>query len=81
MKLQQLLGAEGTKRLLMDAVYLLSMGGNDYFNFYMSHSKSSNLTQPEKRVFVAKVTHSLSQVLQVICSNVTHNFSTWSQAL
>ncbi|KAL9671787.1 hypothetical protein QQ045_009360 [Rhodiola kirilowii] len=61
-KLKDQMGAAATKKLLMDAVYLFSIGGNDYFSFYTSHSKA---TQPQKHAIVASVTGNLSQILQV----------------
>ncbi|CAM8993781.1 unnamed protein product [Rhodiola kirilowii] len=64
-KLKDQMGAAATKKLLMDAVYLFSMGGNDYFSFYMSHSKAA-ATQPQKRAIVASVTGNLSQILQEV---------------
>uniref|UniRef100_A0A7N0ZXC3 Uncharacterized protein n=1 Tax=Kalanchoe fedtschenkoi TaxID=63787 RepID=A0A7N0ZXC3_KALFE len=62
--LKQQMGAAATGRLLTDAVYLFSMGGNDYFHFYLSNSKAA--TQPKKRGFVARVIGNLSQVLQEV---------------
>ncbi|GMH22026.1 hypothetical protein Nepgr_023869 [Nepenthes gracilis] len=63
--LKQQFGDLQTKRLLTKAVYLFSMGGNDYFSFYSSYPSAS---QSSQKRFVATVLGNLTQVLEEIYS-------------
>ncbi|GMH22018.1 hypothetical protein Nepgr_023861 [Nepenthes gracilis] len=55
------------KRLLTKAVYLFSMGGNDYFSFYSSYPSAS---QSSQKRFVVTVLGNLTQVLEVFLMDI-----------
>ncbi|XP_041017971.1 GDSL esterase/lipase 1-like isoform X2 [Juglans microcarpa x Juglans regia] len=61
--LRQKLGDVEAKKLLMKAVYLFSIGGNDYFSFYTQYP---NATQPYRRQYVGMVIGNLTSVLEEI---------------
>lgn len=61
--LKQQIGENQTQNLLKRAVYLFSIGGNDYFSFYSSHPNAS-LTAKTQHVRI--VTSNLTQVLEEI---------------
>uniref|UniRef100_A0A5B6Z5F4 Putative GDSL esterase/lipase 1-like n=1 Tax=Davidia involucrata TaxID=16924 RepID=A0A5B6Z5F4_DAVIN len=61
--LRQKLGDEETKKMLMNAVYLFSAGGNDYFSL---SSKNPNATQSYQREYVGMVIGNLTNVLKEI---------------
>ncbi|XP_062008804.1 GDSL esterase/lipase 1-like [Rosa rugosa] len=61
--LRQRLGDKETKKLLGRAVYLLSIGGNDYFSYA---SKNPKALQIYKRQYVAMVLRNLISVLKEI---------------
>ncbi|PRQ51677.1 putative SGNH hydrolase-type esterase domain-containing protein [Rosa chinensis] len=61
--LQQQLCDEEAKSLLGSAVYLISIGGNDYFSFYANYPYANESIQQE---FVAIVISKLTIVLQEI---------------
>ena len=60
--LRQKLGDVEAKKVLMRAVYLFSIGGNDYFSFY---SENPNATQSYRRQYVGMVIGNLTNVLKV----------------
>ena len=60
--LRQKLGDVEAKKVLMRAVYLFSIGGNDYFSFY---SQNLNATQSNRRQYVGMVIGNLTSVLKV----------------
>ncbi|GMY34845.1 GDSL esterase/lipase 1 [Fagus crenata] len=60
--LRQNLGDVEAKKVLMRAVYLFSIGGNDYFNF---HEQNPNATQTDRRQYVEMVIGNLTSVLNV----------------
>ncbi|KAL6335218.1 hypothetical protein AAG906_029449 [Vitis piasezkii] len=62
-QLKQKLGEVKTKKLLMRAVYLFSIGGNDYFGFYM---KNQNASQSSQTQFVGMVIRNLTNALEEI---------------
>ncbi|KAK9923824.1 hypothetical protein M0R45_032224 [Rubus argutus] len=62
--LQEQLGEEEAKSLLASAVYLISMGGNDYFTFYADYQE--NATESLQQEYVAIVIGNLTGVLQGI---------------
>lgn len=64
--LQKKLGDEEAKKVLMNAVYLFSIGGNDYFSFSSMNPKAS---QSSKGQCVKSVIGNLTSVLTV--SNIT----------
>jgi hypothetical protein len=61
--LRQKLGDVEANKVLMRAVYLFSIGGNDYFSFY-----SQNPTAPQsyRRQYVGMVIGNLTSVLKVM---------------
>jgi hypothetical protein len=61
--LQEQLGEEEAKSLLASAVYLISVGGNDYFTFYADYQE--NATESLQQEYVAIVIGNLTSVLQV----------------
>ncbi|KAM5579511.1 hypothetical protein ABKV19_009339 [Rosa sericea] len=61
--LQQKLGHLEAKRILRNAVYLISIGGCDYFSFYPTYP---NATEPQQEEYVAIVIGNLTTVLQDI---------------
>lgn len=61
--LQEQLGDEEAKKLLGSAVYLISMGGNDYFTFYAEYQE--NATEALQQEFIGIVIGNLTTVLQV----------------
>ncbi|TXG68204.1 hypothetical protein EZV62_003139 [Acer yangbiense] len=61
--LKQKLGDEKAKNVLNDAVYLFSIGGNDYFSFYQTYP---NASQYYKGKFVKMVIANLTSVLKEI---------------
>ncbi|XP_062008730.1 GDSL esterase/lipase 1-like [Rosa rugosa] len=61
--LQQKLGHLEAKRILRNAVYLISIGGCDYFSFYATYP---NATEPQQEEYVAIVIGNLTTVLQGI---------------
>ncbi|KAL6137372.1 hypothetical protein ACLB2K_062664 [Fragaria x ananassa] len=62
--LQEQLGDEEAKKLLGSAVYLISMGGNDYFTFYAEYQE--NATEALQQEFIGIVIGNLTTVLQGI---------------
>lgn len=60
--LRQKLGDVEAKKMLMRAVYLFSMGGNDYFSF---SSKYPNASQSYQQEYVGIVIGNLTEVLKV----------------
>ncbi|GAB4841937.1 hypothetical protein Ancab_011894 [Ancistrocladus abbreviatus] len=61
--LKRQFGEVETKNLMGRAVYLISMGGNDYFSFYSSYP---NATRSSQKQFVGIVTRNLTQILEEI---------------
>lgn len=61
-QLKQKLGEVKTKKLLKRAVYLFSIGGNDYFSFFRNNGNASKSSQAE---YVGIVIGNLTIVLQV----------------
>ncbi|KAE7998999.1 hypothetical protein FH972_003487 [Carpinus fangiana] len=61
--LRQKLGDVEAKKVLMRAVYLFSVGGNDYFSFY---TQNPNVTQSYRRQYVGMVIGNLTSVLKEI---------------
>ncbi|KAL0009719.1 hypothetical protein SO802_004827 [Lithocarpus litseifolius] len=61
--LKQKLGDVEAKKVLMRAVYLFSIGGNDYFSFY---SENPNASQSYRRQYVGMVIGNLTVVLNEI---------------
>ncbi|XAR49851.1 hypothetical protein NMG60_11004009 [Bertholletia excelsa] len=61
--LKQKLGDAETKKLLMRAVYLFSMGGNDYFRFSRNHPNASESYQ---KLYTQMVIGNLTQVIREI---------------
>ncbi|GAB2222192.1 hypothetical protein Droror1_Dr00013396 [Drosera rotundifolia] len=61
--LKQQFGEAETKRKLMRAIYLFSMGGNDYFSFYTSYPNASESAQKE---YVSIVIGNLTEVIEEI---------------
>ncbi|KAK4591482.1 hypothetical protein RGQ29_021615 [Quercus rubra] len=61
--LRQKLGDVEAKKVLMRAVYLFSIGGNDYFSFY---SENPNASQSYRRQYVGMVIGNLTNVLKEI---------------
>ncbi|KAK6914635.1 GDSL lipase/esterase [Dillenia turbinata] len=61
--LRQKIGATETKKFLGRAIYLFSIGGNDYFQFYSDYPNS---TQFHKRQFIATVIGNFTAVLKEI---------------
>ncbi|XP_065869352.1 GDSL lipase-like isoform X2 [Euphorbia lathyris] len=62
---QQLNGAEEAEKFLRRAVYLFSIGGNDYFDFY---SSNPNATESDQRAYVEMVVGNLTSVLKELYS-------------
>lgn len=60
--LQQKLGSIKAIRVLREAVYLISIGGGDYFGFYTNFPNATESLQLER---VAVVIGNLSIILQV----------------
>lgn len=60
--LQQKLGGVKAKRVLREAVYLISIGGVDYSDFYLEFQNSTESLQLER---VAAVLGNFSIILQV----------------
>ncbi|KAJ0007567.1 hypothetical protein Pint_29388 [Pistacia integerrima] len=67
--LKQKLGDKEAKKVSRNAVYLFSIGGNDYFSFSSMNRKAS---QSSKGQYVKSVNGSLTSVLTV--SNICHSF-------
>ncbi|GKV09740.1 hypothetical protein SLEP1_g21196 [Rubroshorea leprosula] len=61
--LRKEIGNEAAKNLLKRAVYLFSIGGNDYFNFYTMYPSA---TQTDQRKYVEMVIGNLTSVLKEI---------------
>ncbi|KAK9923820.1 hypothetical protein M0R45_032220 [Rubus argutus] len=70
--LQQQLGDEEAKSLLKRAVYLISMGANDYVAFFSNYPSASESFQQE---FVANVISKLTTVLKEIYNLGGRNFA------
>ncbi|XP_040371591.1 GDSL lipase [Rosa chinensis] len=62
--LQEQLGDEEAKKLLGSAVYLISMGGNDYFTFYAKYQE--NATESVQQEYIEIVIGNLTTALQGI---------------
>ena len=60
--LQQNMGHLEATRILSNAVYLISIGGCDYFSFYSTYP---NATLPQQLEYVAVVIGNLTTLLQV----------------
>ena len=60
--LKEEVGEDEGKRILANAVYLFSSGGNDYFNFYSKHPDAD---EESMRAFVKLVTRQLNESLLV----------------
>ncbi|XP_056169833.1 uncharacterized protein LOC115685670 [Syzygium oleosum] len=57
------LGDAGAKRVLRSAVYLFSIGGNDYFRLYRT---KPNVTQSYRRVYISIVVGNITSALKEI---------------
>lgn len=66
-QLKQKLGDEEAETLLSEAVYLFSVGGNDYFNLFTSNSSDLHFSKKE---FVGMVIGNLTNTIKVIASHV-----------
>ncbi|XP_031258103.1 GDSL esterase/lipase 1-like [Pistacia vera] len=62
--LREKLGEEEAKRVLMNAVYLFSIGGNDYFGFSQRNRDASEESEGQ---YVQSVIGNLTSVLKEIC--------------
>ncbi|XP_031375375.1 GDSL esterase/lipase 3-like [Punica granatum] len=60
--LREKYGVAGARNVLGSAVYLFSVGGNDYVQFYMS---KPNATQSDRRAYVGEVVGNITAVLSV----------------
>lgn len=60
--LRKQVGAEQTREVLGRAVYLFSIGGNDYHNFYL---RTPNPTQLQRLQFAATIIGNTTAVLKV----------------
>ncbi|PKI37321.1 hypothetical protein CRG98_042287 [Punica granatum] len=58
--LREKYGVAGARNVLGSAVYLFSVGGNDYVQFYMS---KPNATQSDRRAYVGEVVGNITAVL------------------
>lgn len=60
--LKEKVGEDECKRILANAVYLFSSGGNDYFDFYSEHPDAD---EEIMRAFVKRVTKQLHKSILV----------------
>ena len=67
------LGHEETKKLLARAVYLISIGSNDYFVLATSNSSALQTYSPEGYVDI--VISNLTSVIKVITFNIQNKLS------
>ncbi|KAK6911809.1 GDSL lipase/esterase [Dillenia turbinata] len=64
--LRQELGVAETKKTFGRAIYLFSIGGNDYFNFYNKHPNSNQAQRTQfLRMVIGNFTHVLKEVYEM----------------
>lgn len=76
-RLRQQLGDEDAHKLLSDAVYLFSMGGNDYM-VLETNLKSSVLTAAYKETFMTMVLGNFTTVIEVGALTLTKSNTEFS---
>lgn len=74
-QLKEKLGDEKAKKLLSKAVYIFSIGGNDYISLYSASTNNSDMLEPShRRKYMGMVLGNFTSVIQAIYSKGGRKF-------